>query len=354
MTFARPTLAELKARTLSDFETQLGTGPLPSRSSGLKLSAVQALLSHTLHGHLDFIANQIPPHLAEIEGLVAWGELYRITRLAATASTGTATFTGTTGTVIPAGTLVQRSDGTQYSTDASATLVGGTVSTAITAVVPGEAGDAATSTSLTLVTAIAGLDSAATVDSPGLGGGSDTESDAALRTRVIERLQTPPQGGAVADYVQWARLVTGVTRVFVEEGSSSTGFGLGTVSVTFTTDEDPAGPIPDSVKVAEVQASIDALKPVGPAVTVFAPTAVNLDLTIQLTPNNATVQAAVKASLEDMLRAEAKPGTTLSLSKIREAVSTAAGEESHTLQSPTADVVTTTAELLVLGTITFV
>ena len=43
-------------------------------------------------------------------------------------------------------------------------------------------------------------------------GGTDSESDADLRSRVLERIQRPPMGGDADDYVQWTLSVPGVTR----------------------------------------------------------------------------------------------------------------------------------------------
>lgn len=88
-------------------------------------------------------------------------------------------------------------------------------------------------------------------------------------------------------------------------------------------------------------------------VTVFAPVAVDLDLNITVSPNTAAVKAAVEAELKALLRREAVPGGTLYLSKIREAISIAAGENNNVLNSPTANVTTSTGELLVLGDITW-
>ncbi|PHJ53465.1 baseplate J protein, partial [Nostoc linckia z1] len=129
--------------------------------------------------------------------------------------------------------------------------------------------------------------------------------------------------------------------------------GPGTVGVTFVTDDDPGGIIPDSDKVDEVQAYIDARRPVTADVTVFAPVAVALNFTIDLSPDTAVVRAAVEASLRDLIRREAQPGGTIYLSQIREAISIAAGETDHTLTSPNANVTRTAGQITTFGTITW-
>lgn len=89
-------------------------------------------------------------------------------------------------------------------------------------------------------------------------------------------------------------------------------------------------------------------------VNVLAPTAVPLDFTIHVDPDTASVRAAVEAELVDLLAREGSPGGTLRLSRIREAISRAAGESFHTMTVPAADVTLTGLQLSTLGTITWV
>jgi uncharacterized phage protein gp47/JayE len=89
--------------------------------------------------------------------------------------------------------------------------------------------------------------------------------------------------------------------------------------------------------VAAVKAYIEdpSRRPVTADLYVVAPTPVTLNFNIQLTPNTASVKAAVEASLRDLLLREAAPGVTLLISHIREAISVAAGETDNVLISPT-------------------
>jgi uncharacterized phage protein gp47/JayE len=155
-------------------------------------------------------------------------------------------------------------------------------------------------------------------------------------------------GGARSDYEAWALQVAGVTRAWVYPLEN----GPGTVVVRFVRDNDTSL-IPDSAEVAAVQAYIDDLRPVTANVTVEAPTASPLNMTIQLTPNTAAVRAAVTAELTDVLQREAAPGGTILLSHLREAISVAAGEVNNVLTTPTADVTHAAGEMPVLGTITW-
>jgi uncharacterized phage protein gp47/JayE len=155
-------------------------------------------------------------------------------------------------------------------------------------------------------------------------------------------------GGAKSDYEAWALQVAGVTRAWVYPLEN----GPGSVVVRFVRDND-ADLIPDAAEVSAVQHYIDDLRPVTANVSVQAPTAAPLNLTIQLTPNTAAVRAAVTAELADVVRREAMPGGTLLLSHLREAISVAAGEINNVLATPTADVTHAPGQMPVLGTITW-
>lgn len=348
MPFSRPTLQELINRTSADAVARLGLEELLRRDDMQVLTRVLSGAAHGLHGHVAWMAEQVIIDTAEAEYLERWANIWGVTRKAASFASGPITLTGTTGAVIPAGTLLAAANGQEYETDAEVTLAAGTATAQVTALAAGQAGNLAAGTTLTLVSPVAGVNSQAAVASGGLVGGADTETDAALRARLLARIQAPPHGGAKADYIAWALEVAGVTRAWVYPGE----LGLGTVTVRFVRDDD-ASIIPDAAEVTAVQTHLDALRPVTAGLTVVAPIAVPLNLTIQLTPNTAAVQAAVQAEIKDLLRREAEPGGTILISHIREAISLAAGETNHVLTVPAADVTHTVGQIATMGTITW-
>lgn len=350
MPFARPLLPDLIAGTEADIESRLpGTDAKLRRSNLNVLARVQAGGQHGLYGYLDWIAAQVLPDTAESEVLDRHASIWLTTgRIPAAYAVGEATATGTSGTVIAAGTVFQRADGAQYTTDAEVTVASGTATVALTAVEAGQLGNAAAATTLSLATPIAGLNAAASVTAGALTGGADTETDTALRARLLARIRQAPHGGADFDYVTWALEVAGVTRAWVYPHE----LGQGKVTVRFVRDND-ASMIPDAAEVAAVQAYIDALRPVTADVTVAAPIADALDFTIALTPDTATGRAAVEAELLDLIRREAEPGGTILLSHIREAVSLAAGETDHVLTAPAANVTHATGHIAVFGVVTW-
>lgn len=348
MSFARPTLKTLIDRAIADINARL-----PGADARLPMSNLNVLAHlhgasvHGLYGFLDWIARQVIIDTAEVEFLDRWAGIWGITRIAAAPATGSAIFTGTSGTVVPAGTLLARTDGAQYQTTGEVTLAAGTATAGVVAAEGGQAGNV-TGGALSLVSPIVGVDTSAQITVAGLTGGADIEGDEDLRARLLARIQQPPHGGAKHDYIAWAKEVPGVTRAWCYPQE----LGDGTVTVRFVRDDD-ASPIPDGAEVAAVQAYIDALRPVTANLTVVAPVAVPIAFQITLTPNSASVQAAVEAELRDLLLREAEPGATILLSHIREAISLAVGETNHVLVAPAADVTHTTGQMATFGSVTW-
>lgn len=356
MPFERPTLSELETRIRSDLAARVTGSVALLRRSVLGVQAkVFAGTAHLLFGFLNFMSKQAFPDTAESEYLLRWAALFGLEKTAATFSQGNYTFTGTNGTTIASDTELQTDDGVEYTTDALGTISGGTATVAITASTEGAIGNLDAGETLTLVSPISGIDSQGTVAAGGLTGGTDEETDEALRARLLLRLQDPPHGGSAADYEIWALEVSGVTRAWVFEEW----LGAGTVGVFFVRDNDGSGAaiIPSAGEVTTVQTYIDdpTRRPVTADVTVIAPTAVALNLTIELTGDDTTaIRNAVEANLEDMLLRDGEPGGTILLSRIREAISTAAGETDHDLTVPSADVTHSAGQLPIMGMITWV
>jgi uncharacterized phage protein gp47/JayE len=351
MAFTRPTLTELVDRIQSDFLSRLPlVGAVLRRSLVYVFSRVMAGAAHMLHGHLDFLARQLFADQSEEEFLLRQGALFGINLKPPAFAGGPVIFSGTNGTVIPAGTIVLRSDSTAYTVNADVTIASGTATAAVTASVAAENGNCIAGTALSLESPIAGVDSLATVNTGGLVGGSDVEDLEDYRERVLERMRSAPHGGASADYIAWTKEVAGVTRAWVYPRE----LGAGNVTVRFMRDDDAGSPIPDSGEVATVQAHLNAVRPVTAIVTVVAPVAVPINFTIHPVPDTTATRAAITAELTDLLRREAEPGVTTLLSHLRAAISNATGITDYTLTSPAADVTHTTGQIATMGTITWV
>ncbi|MGB9661344.1 MAG: baseplate J/gp47 family protein [Moorellaceae bacterium] len=131
------------------------------------------------------------------------------------------TFTGTAGTVIPAGTIVQTAPGVysppvQFTTDSQAQIPTGSTSVTVnaTAVVPGAAGNVAANTLTVLVSQVQGIQSV-TNPNPAYGG-KDAETEPERAYRFSQYIASLTQG-TVAALNYAAQQVTGVAKTAVVE-----------------------------------------------------------------------------------------------------------------------------------------
>lgn len=355
MPFARPTLSDLVDRVRSDFRSRLGlAGPLLRRAMADVFGSVVAGAAHMLHGHIEWAARQIFADTAERAYLLRLAAMYGISPTPATFASGTVTATGVNGSTILTGEILLEPDsGQTFQVTADATIAAGTAAVSVQAVTAGDAGNFDAGVTLTFESPIAGVDADVTVAAPGISGGFDEEDTEGTRDRLLLRLREPPAGGADQDYEAWALAVAGVTRAWVYPTED----GPGTVVVRFVLDDEP-DIFPDAAAVAAVQAALDEERPITAEVTAEAPTPLEVDFTIAVTPNTAAVKAAVEAELADLMLREAEPGDgagrgTIKLSRIQVAIGLADGVEDFTLTVPAADVVPAVGELAVVGVVTW-
>lgn len=365
MPFSRPTLTDLRAQAMQD----VTASDLPNADGMLRRAVLRVLawvvagLAYLHYGYLDWIARMAVPFTAAQEFLVAWAALVGIIRKPASLAQGPILFTGTTGSVIPAGTEIVRSDGVQFTTLADGVIDAlGSAIVSVIAVQPGAAGQTDAGVQFTIATTIAGVQPGG-IANAAFTGGADAEADDALRTRMLQRYAEPPQGGARADYLEWALAVPGVTRAWVF-GST---MGPGSVLLYVMLDEAQAifGGFPqgtDGVAGDEtrgVAAMGDQLavanyiyprEPVTALVYVAAPTAFPINVTItDLDQNTLAVRTAISAALVAVLLQKGEVAGTIYQSDIEEAIASVSGVKHFTLAYPTAPVVMTMGQLPTLG-----
>lgn len=357
MPFARPSLVTLARRAVSDLESRLGISAVRLRTTTENvLARVLAGISHGLHGHLAWLAEQVIWDRAEGTYLRRWAGIFGLAPFPAQPATGQITVTGTNGTVIPAGTQWSREDGTLYRSTAEATIAGGSVAVSVEAVEAGAAGDVDAGVELTITAPIAGADSIATVSGANMDDGSDEETDAELRGRLLQRLDQPPAGGGEGDYVRWARSIPGVSRAWARGGAPK----LGWVTVFFVRDaEDPITPSP--AEIEEVEDVVLAAAPLHMTdkIVVSAPAIQALSVEVQISPDTAEIRASVVERLVDLVLEKAEPGPAggglFYVAWLQRAIGRAAGLDYHVLVSPAADVVVAAGALptISVATITF-
>lgn len=333
---------------------------LPGADASVGNSVLRVLLddngglAHLNLRYLDWQRLQLLPDTAETEFLDRHGQIWLGGRKTATFAAGYADVTGIAGTIVPKATRWQGGGGVTYETLAQIVVGSAETEINVRALTAGAAGNLEAGAKLGLSTAISGLDGTATVT--GISGGVDQEDDDSLRDRVLFRIRRPPMGGSNDDYVRWARNVPGVTRAW----NAPLEMGIGTTTIRFMMDVDRSNPSPDidgfpfPEDVATVAAYIDSVRPVAVKdLFVEAPIPFGIDFTITDLANDSTAtQAAINASVKQMLKERAVPGRPVWKSWITEAVSQAIGEDHHEN-----DFVTTAmpsnGHLAVIGTITF-
>ncbi|MFL1478271.1 baseplate J/gp47 family protein [Pseudomonas grimontii] len=346
MPYDIPTLPALITRTEADFERN---APDALRRSDAKAAArAHSGTAFELYGYQQWIAKQSHPATCDEENLLRWAD-WRLEkgRTAAVAATGPIAVTGVSGSLVDVGVVYQYEDGRLYTVTQTTTLVAGAAVVPVTANDVGTIGNLAAGT-LTAVSPVVGVNSTATIGVDGIVGGTDQETVDALRGRVRQAFKNPSKVGNSADFIEWALEVPGVTRAW----ALPRWMGPGTFGLTFVRDAD-VSIFPTPAQVAEVQAHLDARRPVTAEVYAFAPIDRVLNFSIKLTPDSTALRTAVTQSLAALINDEAGADSTLLISHIRGAINNTAGETDHVLTSPNADVVIAINEVASLGVITW-
>ena len=333
MPFTTPDYQAIRDAILRDIANQIPSANVSSDGDyAIRANSTGAAVEG-LYQHQAWIVRQIFADTSDTDILERHASLRGLFRKAATVATGSITFTGTPGSTAPIGTEAKTLGAVTYRSAASAVIgPDGTVTVAAQASAPGSAGNQAAGTALTLTTAPAGVLSSATIAS--MSGGTDTETDTSLLSRLLFVLRNPPCGGAAHDYYSWAMNVDGVTAAYVYSNRR----GYGTTDVVILT----AGGIPGAALVASVQAYIETQRPVQADFLAFAPTDVPVDVAGGLKLEAGYTLAAVGAAIDTSLAAyfaTLKPGSPAYLHRIRSIVSNTAGVDDYVLTTPVANTI---------------
>ncbi len=212
-------------------------------------------------------------------------------------------------------------------------------------------------TPLGLQSPIVNVNDNANVDFSAVGGGANQENDPALRLRMLKRIQNPVANFNVAAIDEQARLVNGVTRVFVQEITPA----IGQVTTYFMRDDDP-DPIPTAGEVDDVKDSILLIKPANTAtadVIVLAPIGVTQDFDFSaLAPNTASMQTAITANLGQFFKEEPTVGVDITEEKYVAAIQNTIDSggnsiDTFTLTIPSGNIVIATGEIGLLGDVDY-
>lgn len=192
----------------------------------------------------------------------------------------------------------------------------------------------------------------------GVQGGQDDETNDEYRSRLLFRTRNPIANFSESDIEQQARLIQGVTRVWVQPITPA----IGSVTTYFVRDNDPTI-IPTPTEVITVRNSILNIKPADvPAanVIVSAPTPFLIDFTFTaLSPDVATLKTAVNASLEQFFKDNAGVGDNILKLAYDAAIfntidpATGLSVTNFTLSVPIGDITINSNEIGILNNVTF-
>lgn len=314
MPWATPTLRQTREMVRNSVTVALQGATAYGNKVLRIMSDTMAGLAALVLKYIDWLALQLMPDTAETEWLDRHGQIWLVNadgskgRKVATLAKGTVTMTGTPGVILPISSFLT-GYGVDYETVEQMTVGAGPTEVAVRALTPGAQGNQDPGATLSINAPPPGLDSNTTVVF--VGGGADTETDDALRARILDRIQKPPMGGDADDYVQWAERFPAVTRAWCAPQE----MGPGTCTVRFMMDVLRAdqGGFPNPTDVAMVKAYLDTVRPVTVKdLFVEAPIPEPIDYTLELVDDSLGLRAETEASVTDMLEKNAAPARSAS------------------------------------------
>lgn len=362
--FVAPSLDTLEHRIADDYRTKLGTpAVLLPHSPEAALASVDAGTAHGLYRHLERVANTaLWAVLYTDTYLDLWAVRFGVPRKNGRRATGNVEANGAEGTLIPAGTLWQRTaDAFQYRVTADTLLTDVATTVPVEAVTSGLAGNAASASPVTLVEDLAGVVNAGEL-AGSFTNGAAPETNDQLLSRLLQRLRFPPKGGGHGDYVRWALELEGVTRAWEFEANGLVE-ELGYITVRYvrdgTYDEDPDFPT-DTSDLNLVAAHIEEKMPVGLRLVVpAADTIANpnpgeygrqaLDPTIKLKPNTDAVQLAAARALRVAISRGRMGESTFPVSLLYNALTNEDLVQDFEIVTPVANIAVAELKVLVLG-----
>ena len=344
MPYTPPDFAAIRERMLRDARNLDPSAPADGDSDLFVRSSCTASAVEGLYDYQAWLARQLLPDTADTEYLEAHAGLRGIVRKVAVAASGTATFTGAPGVVLPSGASLKSADGTLYlTTEEAAVGEEGALTAACAAATAGVMPDLIDGT-VTLMQPPTGIEAVGTAT---ITGGADAESDASLLSRLLDYMQSPPSGGTAADYRRWAKSVAGVCEAYVYPLRQ----GAGTVDVVITGD----GVIASEEVVQAAQAYIDEQRPCTAQETVIAAVALTVNVTLKIVPATGYTLQTLAAPVRDAVQAvfaDYHPGSRVYLSALITAASTVPGVVDVSVAAPAATVTPTAIQWPVCGTVT--
>ncbi|WP_271024997.1 baseplate J/gp47 family protein [Rhizobium sp. RCAM05973] len=302
--------------------------------------------------------------------LDTWVADYGLTRLASTAAVGSVTysrFTPTMSALIPIGSRVQTSDFTQtfvvtvdtsnpaYSATSGGYIIPATVSSVTVPVAAQNASSGSNvqpNTVSVILNSIIGVDTVN--NSAAFTGGTDGESDGALRVRFVNYLASLARGTVAAIKFAISNVQLGIVSSILENVDHSLNVQRGNLTVIV---DDGTGSPPSSLLTSVYQA-VDAYRAAGITFAVFAPSILTANVSAIVGVASDYDVDAVKGAVGQVVTNYINTlgiGVTLSYTRLAQVIYDAspgvASVSSLTLNSGTADLVPTAVQVIKSGTV---
>jgi uncharacterized phage protein gp47/JayE len=366
MPWTTPTLRQVREMTRDDITSSLQGAAVVGNTVLRVMSDAMAGLANLVLRYISWLALQLMPDSAEKEWLDRHGQIWLVNadgslgRKGATQASGTVGFTGLPGIIIPEGSVLISPTGQSYETLEFGTLPdtgAQPLEIAVKSINPGADQNQPNGTALAQSVPISGVDGDVLVID--LRGGTDVETDEALRARVLARIRQPPMGGCGYDYEAWALSIPSVSRAWCAPRE----LGMGTVTLRFMADylRSDTGGFPTQEDINIVETYLDKKRPV--AVRDFfiqAPVAEPINFGLSLVNDSLTARNQVAIAVSAMLlqrampahqvNGELVPGTTVYASWVAEAINRVTNEFELDMQDHP---MPHNGALATLGTITY-
>ena len=248
---------------------------------------------------------------------------------------------------VPAGTVCLSASEQRFVTTREGVIPAGALSCTVSAEAAeaGSGGNIPAGAITTIVLPPSGISGAGNLTA--FRGGSDPETDEALRSRVIASYRTLPNGANRAYYESKVLSVDGVEAVSVMPKKR----GLGTVDVCFTT----ASGAPGAAKIAEVRSLLESEREICVDLQVYAPETVSVTVQAALQMEDgadfAQVQPRAEAAVRQLFSGKGL-GQNLFRARLTAALMAVEGVANCSISAPAADVSVAENQLPVLQSLT--
>ncbi len=342
--------SEIYAEMKEELERRTGVSLSDGGDMSLRLYAVAAELS-SLWAQVEWTKNQSFPQTASGGILDLHAYARGLKRTSCVAATGSIRFETNEkrndDITVTAGTVCLNAAGAEFVTTADAIIKAGELFCIAPAAAKtaGKAGNVPANSVIFMSLAPVGI--VKCYNPAAFSGGSDTESDEALRTRVLASYASLPNGSNKAYYESEALNTDGVAAVRVLPKSR----GLGTVDVIISSSTG----IPSAALVAAVKNRLEKQREICVDVAVSAPAPVTVPISVAVSVEDGyifdTVSANVRTALGQYFNGKLL-GKDILRAKLGYVIFGVKGVKNYSISLPAADVSIADNELPVAGTIT--